>query len=341
MLKNSNLYENHDFTKENIQGFSDVLDAIKTSEIKTSKSKIHFALDGEDLYATINGVDYPIRETVKASLFGRLGLGGDTMKLLNDKELLGIIDIVKANYMTENVTVMVTDGAINSINSDKYAHIPIKEVYENTLNAVVPFFNGDITASIEADYAESNILFNTDKKFTFGGKERQLFIKLANSENGEASLKYNAFLGKSLLPIMSEIRIIHKGDKDLDSVDEALSSLEGVITQNVEAVSLLEDIQVTAPLTAVSELCSKAGLPKKVVKLVKEQIERAGNGATYTAAKLYEIIFDKTVEIGKSERYTNDTLKLLRYDWNEYSKATEVTSSSISTNLFAQMGLGL
>lgn len=324
MLKNKKTFTSG-YSPESIQRYAKKLEEIQVESFLCDKENFNISAESGEMVAEVFGEKYPVRETALNSILCRYGVGGDTFRKLDDTTLSSVLGMLK-NYLPETFTVMIADGALNSVNSESYVHIPMKEVFDKTCEMVRPFYDTNSEpASVDSDYAVSTVYFKTDKNYEFNGSERKLFVRLTNSENGDASIQYQAYLGRNdaKLPIMSEIKIVHKGKADSEKVNTALSELEAVITKNVEAIRMLERVDVTMPTTAVKELMAEAGLPKKSAKALAEKI-KLNPTVKYTAADLYEMIYDQIVELGKEERYTNDVLKLTRANWSKYSNTANV-----------------
>ena len=268
---------------------------------------------------------YPFRESALNTTLSRLGLAGEAFRnpKTSDEILANVFNEMK-HMLPQFMVVMLADGAVNSINSIGYKHIPMADVLDETVEMVSSFYRGKMNCEIVTCYATTYIKFYTDKKVSFNGKERPLIVTLTNSENGSSAIRYGAFVGRSLLPIMDDLAIMHKKNASIEKVQDELNQLEAVIEKAVERLVLLESTVLTTPISAVKKLGKDVGIPEKYRDDVVEQIEAAGTSKTYTAADIYEMITEAVMS-GKDsptiqERYKNNILKLLGADWDRYAK---------------------
>lgn len=262
---------------------------------------------------------FPVRETVLNSLLERYCLSGGAFRDTNtsDKNLAVILNELR-HMLPEKVKIMVADGAINSINSAIYSHIPLTEVLDETVTTVSNFFNEEVRCDICSDYAMTYINFFTDRKFTFNGKERQLVITMSNSENGTGSLRYGAYVGSNI-PVMSDLSIIHKKNSNMETVINIVSMLETVVEKAQAQISLLEKMVLTAPTAAIEKLGKQVGLPKKSLEIAKAKLTV---NTVYTAADIYEMLVESVIKDGEPittlERHQNDLVKLIGADWSMF-----------------------
>lgn len=320
MLKNQVIYEGND-----IEYFKDILRMLKTQKVVVKKEDFGLLTDTDnELMISVWNKLYPVRETALTSLLSRYRIGGDAFRHIDDATIKQILDLVQSQF-PKAVSVMISNEAVNAVNSENYVHLPMIDVIEHTEDFIIPMCsNGQPKTFIESDFNQTKINFYTDKKFKFNDDEKNLVITLLNSENGDASLRYSASLATShyLIPIMSDMFIVHKGNATMDNVDEKLSQLEAVATKNVEAVVLLESINVTKPLAAVNDFGSQAGLPKKVIK----DFERKLNALGYDhlkASDIYEMLVCIVNDNVMNDYYKNDLIKLLRMDWEKYGEKVD------------------
>lgn len=328
MLKNTKIYNGR-----SMDAYKNILQNQKTKMFAVNTKDLTLSCDADkQLQISFWNNTYPVRETALSSLLSRFKIGGDAFRLITDGQIQAILDQIM-ELLPDVVTVMITDGAISSVNSAIYSHLPMTEIVEKTEEFITPFYNNENRdIFIDSDYSTSQIYYFTDKTFTFNNRKSELVIKLTNSECGDASLSYGAYLkspsNRYLIPIMNDISILHKGNSSFDTVDEKLSQLEGVITKNIEAVILLENILVKTPMLAVKDFGSQTGLPKKVIHKIETEISLSNN-EFYYATELYEKFVKAVNEVvDKDERYQNDLLKLLRMDWLKYGeKITRISNT--------------
>lgn len=267
--------------------------------------------------------EIPVRETALNSILCRYGLSGAAFRdeKTSDENLAKVLNEFK-HMLPEFVKIMVCDDAINSVNTQMYSHIPLGEILDESLLTVGNFFKKDVNCEVLSSYDLTYIKFKTDKRFKFNGMSQKLVITLSNSENGMGSVRYGAYLGNGL-PVMNDISIVHKKNSNLETVQNAVESLDVVVNQAIKALRLLEKINVTAPVGAVNRLGKNAGLPKCYLEEVTEKIKEEPT-KEYTAANLYQMLVQAVLD-GKDspriqERYKNDLLKLIHADWSLFSK---------------------
>lgn len=261
----------------------------------------------------------PVRETVLNSLLERYCLSGSAFRdeRTSDGNLAVILNELH-HMLPEKVKIMVADGAINSINSAIYSHIPMTEVLDETLSVISNFFKEKVSCNIVSDYAMTYIRFFTDRSFTFNGKEQRLILTMSNSENGTGSLRYGAYIGHDM-PIMTDLSIIHKKNSNMDSVVKTISMLETVVEKAQADVAKLEKLILDSPAVAIDKLGKQVGLPKKALEVAKANLV---NKTVYTAADVYEILTDAVIKDGEPittlERHKNDLVKLIAADWSMF-----------------------
>lgn len=284
-----------------------------------------FKVDGGNLSLETFKGTYPFRESALNTTLSRLGLAGEAFRNpeTSDQILANVFNEMK--HMLPNfMIVMLADGAVNSINSIGYKHIPMNEVLDETVEMISSFYRGKMNCEVVASYATTYIKFYTDRKVKFNGKERPLVVTLTNSENGSSAIRYGAFVGRNMLPIMDDLAIMHKKNASIEKVQDELNQLEAVINEAVGRLVLLEGTVLTTPLAAIKKLGKEVGIPEKYRDDVSEQIENAGTSRTFTAADIYEMITESVMSGKESptiqERYKNNILKLLGVDWERYAK---------------------
>lgn len=318
MLKNieKNFNDLNNFRKE--------LEMSETHCILADKKDIQdWRAENGDLVLYYAGKQIPVRETALASILGRYKVNGEAFRSpkMNDAILASVFNDLK-NILDDSVKIMVTDGAINSINSKEYSHIPMTDILDESVISIGNFYEGPIKCDITSSYEKTRIKFYTDKRFEFNGLDRKLTIVLSNSENGQGGVRYGAYIG-NCLPIMSDINIIHKYKANLDRVSEAVNSLEIVVNQAYEALCLLENIKLKAPCSAARDLAEKAGIPEMYIKDVTNNIKGASSTTVFTAAQIYDMYVDAINRLSgskeSSERYKNNVLKLVSYKWDKYA----------------------
>ena len=315
---------------ESIEEFREYLDTVDTQcEFINKCSLKDWSVDQSGtLLMNFAQKSFPVRETALDSILSRYKVNGDAFRdeRTSDETLAKIFNTL--NYMCNDMLkIMITDGAVNSVNTSVYSHIPMTEILDESAEVIGTFYKGDVRCNILHSYANTYIKFYTDKYFTFNGKKRKLIITLSNSENGQGSVRYGAFIGNGMLPIMDDICIVHKNDANIQKVQTAVDSLEKVVTQAVSALCLLEVIELSSPVTAVKDLGKQIGLPKMYINNVVANIEVAtnlGRQQKFTAAEIYDLFGEAIMEGRESEliqeRYKNNLLKLISMDWSKYSK---------------------
>lgn len=319
------MLKNEKFNFQEIQKFLDFLKIHTWEQMTVPSNEFSFEMNDENLEVSLWGLNYPLRETVKQSLFQRYGINGKTLYQCSDKELFEILGILKG-YVPEYLNIMLCDGIANSVNSKSYAHIPLQDIVEETTQAVLPFYeNDDIAVAIDYDYSKCRVVFKTDRLFSFANKENNLIITLTNSECGDAAVRFGAYIGGYIMaPIMDDITIVHTGDADIKRVHKAISELEAIVTKNFNAVKLLESIEVTAPVTAIKELCKDAGIPKKYQD---DAYASLGFPRKTFASDIYMALAKAIREAETSEeckeKHRNNLLKLVFADWSKYSSSTD------------------
>lgn len=315
----------------NLNDLNQAMELIKGRETKKkllNSMDIHFNCVNDELVLDcFYGTEvYPIRETALATILERMGVNGKTFRVMSDKELADVFKILN-HYLPEFVTVMISDGAVNSINSVKYVHIPMEEILDETLSAVAPMCKGDVKIDGIIGYDKTVIDFFTDRNFVFNKKNNRLIVRLTNSENGTSSVRYSvyAYTNRStqLLPIMNDVRVEHKGnDASMDKVVESVSMLEAVINNAVTRLKRLQNITITNIETVIQRIGSKIGFPKTYIKQVSEDFADIDE---CKASDIYEAYvqnvlgnFDKNSS--SFEKYENDLLKMVALDWDELQK---------------------
>ena len=275
--------------------------------------------DGCDLRINCWGQPYLVNEAARDTILSRYGLSGRTLRECTDSELSNVINSVK-RFLPENVSVMIMDNMVIGVCSENYAHIPLMDILNATVEAVSPFYEKEVDAVAEYDYSKCYVKFTTEKEFEFCNKKKPLVITLTNSESGESSVRFGAYIG-SMIPIMSDITVIHAGEADIEKVQNAISGLESVVRQAYHAVKLLDDIHVVTPVTAVKKLGKNIGIPEKYCKEITDKIMYTTEQVT--AADIYslfaETINDAVLSQSCKEQYRNNLLKLVTADWSDFS----------------------
>lgn len=315
---------------ESIEDFREYLDTEETVCESINKDLLGSWVANSDGTLTMNFANksFPVRETALNSILSRYKVSGDAFRdeRTSDQTLANIFNELRY-ICDDSIKIMITDGAVNSVNTSVYSHIPMTEILDESAEVIGTFYKGDVRCNIMHSYANTYIKFYTDKYFTFNGKKRKLIITLSNSENGQGSVRYGAFVGNSMLPVMDDICIVHKHDANIEKVQTAVDSLEKVVTQAISALCLLEKIELSTPITAVKELGKEIGIPRMYINNVIANIEvttNLGYQQKFTAAEIYELFGEAIMEGKESdmiqERYKNNLLKLISMNWSKYSK---------------------
>lgn len=308
-----------------IEQFEEVVEKRETEKFIFESDDIVFELSSDnELQLNFAGGQkiFPIRETALASILNRMNIGGKTLYSMLDSELCEVFKVAK-KYMPQYVTVMITDGCVNSINSDIYAHIPMKEILEETMMVVGPMYSTDkMKVYIETGYDKTFIKFFTDRKYSFNGRSRKLIITLTNSENGTSAVRYAAYIQTpdGLIPLMSDVTVVHKGESTvgMNRVVESISMLDGIVNNAINALRNLQKIEISKVETAIKSVGKRCGLPQKYIDQVKQAF---ANKNTCYASEIYEV-FATTVtdqeNLNTLERYKNDVLKMINITWDEF-----------------------
>lgn len=306
----------------NVNHYMDHLCSIQTEKLLCDTRDLDFIEVDGCLRLVINDEEIPVRETALNTILSRLGVGGPTWRRMFDMELAECFKTMR-HYLPKHVTVMISDGCVNSMNSQQYVHIPMTEIMEATLTAIQNYCKDEVKAEITSGYDATAIRFNTDKKIRFNGASRNLIITLMNSESGESAVHFGAFLQSKQgcnIPFMSDITVIHRGEATIESVEESLDVMDAAINKAIKAVRRLEKRQIAYPISTIKRVGKRIGLPEKYTNMV---LFWAQNLSTCTAADIFEQFSLSLADVenfATMERYKNDVLKLVALDWDVYDK---------------------
>ena len=320
------MLENKKFYFQEPEEFIRFLENHEWEQMQVPKSEFSLALDaGGNLVVSLWGKEYPMRETCKQSLLSRYNINGKTLYKCLDSELHGVLKILE-EYFPQEVSVMICSGIVNGVNSKNYSHIPLQEIFEETLQVVSPFYDGEVRCTVDYDYSKCRVFFKTDRSFSFLERENNLIITLVDSECGDSTVRFGAYIGNDMAPIMDDITIVHTGNADIEQVKGEISGLEAVVSKNFQAVKSLENIKVSAPISAIKELGKDAGIPEKyrndVIDIINSYEKKK-----ITAADIYmtfaKIIKEADVSEECKEKHRNNLLKLVTADWSKFGKEVE------------------
>ena len=306
----------------NVNHYMDHLCSIQTEKLLCDTRDLDFIEVDGCLRLVINDEEIPVRETALNTILSRLGVGGPTWRRMFDMELAECFKTMR-HYLPKHVTVMISDGCVNSMNSQQYVHIPMTEIMEAPLTAIHNYCKDEVKAEITSGYDATAIRFNTDKKIRFNGASRNLIITLMNSESGESAVHFGAFLQNKQggnIPFMSDITVIHRGEATIESVEESLDVMDAAINKAIKAVRRLEKRQIAYPISTIKRVGKRIGLPEKYTNMV---LFWAQNLSTCTAADIFEQFSLSLADVenfATMERYKNDVLKLVALDWDVYDK---------------------
>ena len=298
------------------------LSIIDTEQVVCDTRDIEFVEIDGCLHLVIGNEEIPVRETALNTILSRMGVSGSTWKRMVDIELAECFKTLH-QYLPKHVSVMISDGCVNSMNSYKYVHLPMTEIMESTLQTIQNYCRDEIKCEVTTGFDATIVRFNTDKKIKFNGSSRNLIITLMNSESGESAVHYSAFLqnkqgGK--IPFMSDITVEHRGDSTIESVEESLNAMDAAITKAIKAVRRLEKRYIAFPINTIKRVGKRIGLPEKYTNMV---LSWAQNLSTCTAADIFEQFSLSLADVDNCvtlDRYKNDVLKIVALDWDTYDK---------------------
>lgn len=306
----------------NMNDYMDHLSSIKTEQMLCDARDIEFVEIDECLHLCINDEEIPVRETALNTILSRMGVCGPTWRRMFDVELAECFKTL-CTYLPKYVSVMISDGCVNSMNSQKYVHIPMTDIMESTLNVIQNYCRDDIKCEVTTGYDATSIRFNTDKKVKFNGSSRSLIITLMNSESGESAVHFGAFLQNNQggnIPFMADLTVIHRGEATIASVEESLDAMDASINKAIKAVRRLEKRYIAYPISTIKRVGKRIGLPEKYTNKV---LFWAQNLSTCTAADIFEQFSLSLADVenfATLDRYKNDVLKLVALDWDSYDK---------------------
>ena len=306
----------------NINDFMNHLSTIKTEKMLCDSRDIEFVEIDGCLHLSIDNSEIPVRETALNTILSRLGVYGPTWRRTFDFELAECFKTLR-HYLPKYVSVMVSDGCVNSMNSQQYVHIPMTDIMDATLQTVQNYCRDEVKTEITTGYDATVIRFTTDKKIKFNGSSRTLIITLMNSESGESAVHFGAFLQNNQggnIPFMTDMTVIHRGESTIESVEESLSAMDAAINKAIKAVRRLEKRTIAYPVSTVKRVGKRIGLPEKYTNMVVYAVQ---NLTTCTAADIFEHFSLSLADVenyATLERYKNDVLKLVALDWDVYDK---------------------
>lgn len=318
--------KNQTVVLKNYEALVEEINARKGTKYLEFGESLRFVLQNEELHLDFGGKVIPVRETALPSILARMGIAGRTFYEMTDAELQKVFEVTQFYLPTapNMVNIMVADGCINSVNSDIYAHIPTEEILDEVMGVVEPMFKGDLKLEASVGYDITHIKFFTDRSFTFNGKQKKLMITFTNSENGTSCIRFAAYIrsGGNLIPIMTDIAVVHKGDdkKGFNRVIESISMLDGVINEAVNALRKLQKIEVNHIESTITICASRIGLPKKYIEKVRKDFV---NISSCYASDIYEAFSNAIANqdnLSTYERYKNDVVKLINLDWEEITQ---------------------
>lgn len=325
MLENKTL-----FIKDEINGEDDVVLAIdKALELSLARKPMSTKVDIDklfDLDSFTHDLTYdtlPVNECALPSILQAYKIGGGAFRDVRTTDDILCDIFKKMSYMVSPYAqILLSDGQIIGVRSERYKMVPLHVVLDEIIPSMSAYYDEYMKTEVEMSYSESFIKFLTDKEFTFNGTTKPLTITLKNSENGEASIGINAYIGHST-PIMKSINIIHtKNRATIEELRSVIGSLESVINQAFDNLKELEKIQLKKPYDAIECLQTKYKLGQCYCDNAKDRMNKDGVSSC-TAANVYERLADEMmlapgITRETKEGYQNDLLKILNFDWSAF-----------------------
>ena len=273
----------------------------------TSADAVEDTAKNLGLAILVNGGLYPVRTTAYKSLLDRAKISGNALTKLKRPVLAEVLNECLNIYSSEAL-VLIRDEKVSAVHSGDmtdYSVLPIDELLDILGKKLDERFPGNIFERGYTDHALTSASWRmpAQKEDLLGtyaallkaqGKTKTADklvpgVRFTTSDTGVASAKVSALLvgGQYPIHIGSCIAVDHRHQTKVADFDAALDQLFAQFTTSVENLQALLEIELDYPVNAMTRVCKKLSMPKKVAVEAISMYEMAYGGGRATAHDVF------------------------------------------------------
>ena len=256
------------------------------------------------------------RECSLRSLYERYGVNAPILDRIPASERATVLNYAAEYAGHKPMQCPVVFGKINAFLSTAYAPYPEYKLFEKL--AHLGNTNGFVG---NWDFDHCNALYRFEGLRSIGNEDYPVYLRVRTSDIGEGSVSFRAEFGKGsyLVPIMSDVYIVHKGANVENAIDQMVNSMSSIIDEKCRKLGNLMLVGITNPTAAAKRAAKYARLPKKIVLEILQDKE-----FDVTATNAFDIylVLSEVIERAAGEndkiRYGGDLAKLIGARWEEF-----------------------
>lgn len=298
----------------------------------------------------IGGKNYLLSISGRRDLFDRAGASCPLMSKVPDSTAFEFVNKGLPYLKGKQVKMKLEDDKLWCCHGDKYAILPISELFDCVKGASLGFKNPKfIGGSYTHEFVQARWVCDDDKvseaykeyAFEASGNIYDQFypvIYFSSSDVGDSCAVCHAELsdGKRFIQIGPPIRMRHTGGASVDKFRESLDGLYAIYKKGMKNLESLYEIEIEYPLNCAMNIAHSLNMS---VPSMKTAIETFGdmfkNNQSLTAAEVFFLLQEGLYlqDTGKNNARTNKTFSLQvresltrvlakGFKWEEYDSPT-------------------
>ena len=272
-----------------------------------SNEAVEDTADHLGLAIKVEGEWYPLRETAYKSLLDRAKISGTSLLKLSRSDLASVLNAC-LKLFPSHALVLVRDekvSAVHSGDSVDYSVLPVDQLMDTLQTKLDTRFPGNVFEQGYANHAfscaswrmpnqKSELLDTYAKALIASGKNIMASkltpgIRFLTSDTGLASAKVSALLmgGEYPIYIGSCVAVDHRHQSKVSDFEEALDQLFAQYGETLAQLQKLMEVTLMYPVNAMTRICKKLSMPKKVAVEAIAMYEMAYGGGPATAHDVF------------------------------------------------------
>lgn len=318
----------------------------------TTQDAVDDTADNLGLAMRVNGELFPMRMTAYKSLLDRAKIGGTALPKLSREVLAEVLNACLRLYSADALLLIRDEkvAAVHSGDAVDYSVLPVDELLATLKGKLDAQFNGNVFESGYCDHAmvsaswtmpnQKEDLIGTYAKLLSslgkGTMSSKLMpgVRFMSSDTGVASAKVSALLmsGKCSIHIGGCIAVDHRHQSKVSDFDTALDRLFAQFGDSIAKLQKLLEIHLDYPVNAMTRVCKKLSLPKRLQSKFIAMYEMAYGGGPATAHDVFlamqEIPFILRIENTPESKMLvieENMARALSFRWSDYDLAKAVS----------------
>ncbi len=250
-----------------------------------------------------SGMTFRIRRCALPTVYDRCAISGESLRKMSGKDLAEILNKAARTRNRRYCMIIIVDEQISAILSEGNSEIEYSVLKASDVFSTVQSAIWDLTDEEERSFSGAwsyegiHAVWDTNLQKEVGGENYSVSVRLSTSDIGRGAICLAAELRNPAhrIPLMDDLKVVHRNVSSINDVNEAVSMLEMTINESLAAIGMLSRIPVNNPVNTMKRLARKVKLPKADALRVISEYEAAQGNASATALDCYKTLSDVLV----------------------------------------------